>query len=93
MAVVCRQTDFILWVVPKQLSSKSFVHNIMLLFFFFLLVDLFPHSASGIFAKISSFIEKYQFPNTRMHFVMQHKNLLHCLCSWRMVVYSSIDIP
>lgn len=57
---------FFLWVVPKQLSSKSFVRNIML-FFVCLFVDLFPYAASCIFAKISSFIEKYQFPNTRMH--------------------------
>ena len=31
-------TDFILWVVPKHLSSKSFVHTL-----FFLLVYLSPH--------------------------------------------------
>lgn len=50
-------TDFILWVVSKHLSSKSFIHSI--LYFFFLLIDLSPRSASYFFffAKISSFVK------------------------------------
>ena len=52
-------TDFISWVVPKHVASKSFVYSILCIFFF-LLVDLSPHSALRFFFfhKVSLFIKR-----------------------------------
>lgn len=51
-----RVTDFLLWTVPKALSPKSFVHNVV-----HVLVDSSLHLVSRfffLFVNIPSFIKK-----------------------------------
>lgn len=49
-------SDFILWVEPKHLLSKSFVHSITR--FFLLPICLLVQRPSVIFSKISSFLKR-----------------------------------
>ena len=44
--------NLILWVVPKQVPSTSFIHSIVPFS-----ATLFPHLASQFFTKISAFIK------------------------------------
>lgn len=74
--------SLILWIVPRYLSSKSFIHGII--HFFFLLIRLLsqPHAFS-LFTKISPSLRevsvpKYEDAHQKLSFVWRGDSLLHC---------------
>lgn len=81
-------SDFILWVEPKHLLSKSFVHSITR--FFLLPICLLVQRPSVIFSKISSFLKrginsKCQDACLYLSFLLCPKSLCTAVCSWHFV--------
>ena len=89
--------DFISWVVPKYLSSKSFIHSFLYLHvFIFACWFFFSFSIALFLSYWNDFLyeERYQFPSTEVLVVTElcipSWKPLHC---WHTVTCSLTDIP
>lgn len=89
-----QKTDFILWVVPKNLSCKSSIHSIIH-FLVWWFISSFGIIFFFFFAKISSFIKSsinFQLPGCIFVSCVLCESLYTIFGSWHTVTSSLIDV-
>ena len=81
-------TDFILWVLSKQLSSKYFIYIILnLLAFFFFFFESYPGSLFFFFTKIPPLIKRgIRFQTPGCTFVTKF-----CVALWELLLCSLLS--
>lgn len=91
---------FILWIIPRHLSSKSFLHGVIWLVwcFGFWVHPLIHHCTSFFHWNFFLYYTRYQFPDTRMHvcnwaFHFPARAFYAIVYSWHVVTCPWVDVP